>query len=388
MASRIKRKFLSLALSALIASSLILSSGVAAAQGASDSKDNVVTVIINGVKQNYAQPALTVNGRTLVPLRGIFEALGAKVEWNAADEVARGIKGETEILVQLGNKSAYVNGVEVKLEVPAQSINGSTMVPLRFISESLGAEVKWSGDTNTATIISGGSGGKVNPGSGVEQGQVKYGSDYWKYGVQIKVRYGDHDYGVRSQKEYDESMKIVDQALQTEFDSTVFGGKRLHDYAMRYLDGDRASNYEYGSDEYISLTLCAGYYGDLVKAGVDKSTIMEVSRLQGLALGYTAHGRLTKEMTEGSPRSIYDNIVSFYSDCDSSAQTLSAFFDAKGYSTAIVAGNGHAEAYVKINGTWFWPCAGSFEKVSNSLESLSFRPGKFGNIWLMSKPTF
>jgi hypothetical protein len=56
------------------------------------------------------------------------------------------------IKLQIGNKIAYVDGNELTLDVPPQIINGRTMVPVRFISEGLGAEVGWDGATKTVTI--------------------------------------------------------------------------------------------------------------------------------------------------------------------------------------------------------------------------------------------
>lgn len=154
MAIRIILKMLLLSLCAALTGSMILSSGVVAAQKVSVSQQDVVNVIIDGELQEFSQPAVTVDGRTLVPLRGIFEALGAKVDWDNATRTATGTKDGIKVVVQIDNQTAYVNGQAVKLDVPAKTINGSTMVPLRFISESLGAKVDWDDATRTAIITS------------------------------------------------------------------------------------------------------------------------------------------------------------------------------------------------------------------------------------------
>jgi hypothetical protein len=93
-----------------------------------------------------------VSGRTLVPVRAIFEALGATVDWDNTTRTATGTKGDTTVTIQIDSTTAYVNGTPVTLDVPAQIIDSRTMVPARFISESLGADVAWDGTTQTVYV--------------------------------------------------------------------------------------------------------------------------------------------------------------------------------------------------------------------------------------------
>jgi len=111
-----------------------------------------IKVIIDGELQQFEQPPVVVNGTTLVPMRAIFERLGAKVEWNQQQRSVKATKGDTTIELKLGSNVAKKNGQDVKLDVPAQTKNNYTMVPLRFISESLGANVMWNGKTSTVII--------------------------------------------------------------------------------------------------------------------------------------------------------------------------------------------------------------------------------------------
>jgi len=92
------------------------------------------------------------NGRTLVPLRAIFEALGADVSWDGATQTVTATKDATQIKLQIGVKTAYKNGSPVTLDVPSKIISDRTLVPLRFVSEALGANVRWDGDTQTIVI--------------------------------------------------------------------------------------------------------------------------------------------------------------------------------------------------------------------------------------------
>ena len=107
-----------------------------------------VTVLLNGVQQNYEQPAIIKNGRTLVPMRPVFEALGASVDFNQITNEITAIKEDRTITLTIGSQHADVNGSYIELETEVQNINGKTMVPLRFVSESMGATVEWDGQVN------------------------------------------------------------------------------------------------------------------------------------------------------------------------------------------------------------------------------------------------
>lgn len=94
------------------------------------------------------------NGTTLVPMRSIFETLGLDVEWDKETQTATGVSEQTEIKLTVGNRTAYANGIEKELLLAPKIINGSTMVPLRFISEATGCEVNWIDETKTVEIYS------------------------------------------------------------------------------------------------------------------------------------------------------------------------------------------------------------------------------------------
>lgn len=89
-------------------------------------------------------------GRTIVPLRAIFESLGLVVSWDGATKTVTVKNNETEIKLKIEDLSAMVNGQVVALDVPARIFNGRTMVPARFIGQAIGGEVNW--DENTKTI--------------------------------------------------------------------------------------------------------------------------------------------------------------------------------------------------------------------------------------------
>lgn len=88
------------------------------------------------------EPAV-VNGRTLVPMRPIFEGLGAEVEWDGATKGITASLGDKTISLYLNDTVAYINGESHQLDTPAVLINGRTMVPARFVAESLDCFVFW-----------------------------------------------------------------------------------------------------------------------------------------------------------------------------------------------------------------------------------------------------
>lgn len=107
---------------------------------------------INGIRKDLDVPPFIENGRTLVPFRFIGEALGASVNWIAEEKKAIYELNEVKVEIIIGNKTAYVNGKPITLEVPPKISNGRTFVPLRFVSEALGASVIWEAETKRIII--------------------------------------------------------------------------------------------------------------------------------------------------------------------------------------------------------------------------------------------
>ncbi|OEH93380.1 stalk domain-containing protein [Bacillus solimangrovi] len=118
----------------------------------SKASSHEITVIINGEKQQYKQVPVIREGRTLVPLREIFEALDATVKWDGSKQKVTANKGKQTIELVVGSKQAVINGNKYVLDVPANTINSYTMVPLRVIGDSLGEKVRWDNASKTIYI--------------------------------------------------------------------------------------------------------------------------------------------------------------------------------------------------------------------------------------------
>lgn len=86
---------------------------------------------------------VNINGRIMLPVRDISEALGAEIQWDSITRTVTAVKQGSHIKLQIDSTTAFVNGETKILDVPATIINGKTLVPVRFISESFGADVTW-----------------------------------------------------------------------------------------------------------------------------------------------------------------------------------------------------------------------------------------------------
>jgi len=113
------------------------------------------TVILDGQQLSFDVPPTIENGRTLVPLRAIFEAMGATVTWDGETRTAIGVKDNTTVRLPIGSVEPTINDTIHKLDVPGKIVNGRTLAPLRFIGEAFGGTVGWDGTTQTITITSG-----------------------------------------------------------------------------------------------------------------------------------------------------------------------------------------------------------------------------------------
>lgn len=119
-------------------------------QEASQERD--ITININGIQKSFNQQPVIINGLTIVPVRAISEALGATVSWEKSTQMVTVVKDDITISLQIGNAFAYVNQQEYFLSTSTQLSNDTAMVPLRFVSEALGANVEWDSETYTIDI--------------------------------------------------------------------------------------------------------------------------------------------------------------------------------------------------------------------------------------------
>ena len=112
-----------------------------------------VTVTVDDEVLSFGdQPPVIVNDRTYVPLRKIFESLGAYVEWDNDTKTVFAHKRMKTVSMTVGELDYYVDGEVKTLDTPAMIINDRTMIPVRAVSEALGAEVLWNAPNKTVAI--------------------------------------------------------------------------------------------------------------------------------------------------------------------------------------------------------------------------------------------
>ncbi|WP_186327994.1 copper amine oxidase N-terminal domain-containing protein [Paenibacillus xylanexedens] len=129
-----KKVMSALAVSAMLMSALPTSVMDAAAR---------ISIYINDAELSSAQAPVMKGGRVLVPLRSIFEGLDAKVSYTNRTKTIVATRDDQEVTLKLCSKTAYINGEAISLDVPANTIKGNTMVPIRFVSEAFGEKVFW-----------------------------------------------------------------------------------------------------------------------------------------------------------------------------------------------------------------------------------------------------
>ena len=109
-------------------------------------------VYLNGQQLSFDVAPVIENGRTLVPLRTIFEAVGANVQWDDTTRTVKAVKGSTEVVLKIGSLQPLVNGQVWPLDVPGKIVKDRTLAPLRFVGEAFGGQVEWDPVTRTVTI--------------------------------------------------------------------------------------------------------------------------------------------------------------------------------------------------------------------------------------------
>jgi hypothetical protein len=115
-----------------------------------------INVVINGQPVQFTgTPPQELNGSVLVPLRGVFEQLGADVQYNPQTKTIFAQKDSTSVSLALGSSTAYVNNQPEQLAQAPAVIVGTTLVPLRFVAEAFGAYVEWQPQTKTVQIQTG-----------------------------------------------------------------------------------------------------------------------------------------------------------------------------------------------------------------------------------------
>ena len=111
-----------------------------------------ISVTVGGEKLVFEdQKPVIINGRTLIPVRSVMEALGAQVEWRDEEKSAVVTKGDVALTLVIGENTMRVGSDEMPLDAAPMILNGRTILPIRAVAEAFGARVQW--DEGTKTVI-------------------------------------------------------------------------------------------------------------------------------------------------------------------------------------------------------------------------------------------
>ena len=117
------------------------------------SKPDGIKIFLNGRQLEFDVEPMIINGRTMVPMRVIFEVLGAEVSWDGQTQTAIGETKKTTVKITIGKDYLLKNDNIVVLDSPAVIVSGRTLVPVRAIAESLDCKVEWYGETQVVEIL-------------------------------------------------------------------------------------------------------------------------------------------------------------------------------------------------------------------------------------------
>lgn len=112
-----------------------------------------IIVMVGGERVEFDVAPIIIDGRTLLPMRKVFECFGAEVSYDEATATAIAVKGDMKIEIPISSKTVKVNGSAVELDVPAMEMGGRTLVPVRFVAETLKAKVDWNEENEIVTIL-------------------------------------------------------------------------------------------------------------------------------------------------------------------------------------------------------------------------------------------
>ena len=126
----------------------MLFSGVSVVYG----EESNISLQINGSEISAEVPPTIIDGRTMVPVRAIFEAVGANIEFDAETKTITAKNGDTTVSMTVGANTVTVNDKEVQLDAPAVIVSGRTLAPARFVAETFGYDVQWDAENKIVKI--------------------------------------------------------------------------------------------------------------------------------------------------------------------------------------------------------------------------------------------
>ena len=116
------------------------------------SADENISLTVNGKSIETQVPPTIIDGRTMVPVRDIFEACGAKVNWDENTKTITGEKGNTNVVMQIDSNMLFINEKVTEMDATPVIIDGRTLAPARYVAESFGGIVDWNAEDKVVMI--------------------------------------------------------------------------------------------------------------------------------------------------------------------------------------------------------------------------------------------
>ena len=111
-----------------------------------------ISLKINGTELECEVPPQIIDGRTMVPVRAIFEAVGAEVNWDSDTKTVTGIKGDTTVEMTVDSRTEFINGEAVEMDAAPVVTEGRTLAPARYVAEAFGCSVEWDAENKAVNI--------------------------------------------------------------------------------------------------------------------------------------------------------------------------------------------------------------------------------------------
>lgn len=114
--------------------------------------DSAIKVTVNGEELTFDQGPVLVEETPMVPMRAVFEKLGAFVNWDNDTETATAIKENSVVMIQIGNEKMFKASEAIVLDTPAMLVNDRTLIPVQAVAAAFDCDVQWNSETNEITI--------------------------------------------------------------------------------------------------------------------------------------------------------------------------------------------------------------------------------------------
>ena len=221
-------------ISLLLAVGLVLSSATL-----TFANENEISVYVEGQKVSFDVPPQTINDRTMVPIRAIFEVMGATVNWDNATQTAICTKDNTVVKMTLNSKTEYINDVPYEMDVAPVIVDNRTLAPARYVAEAFGYFVNWDGNTKSVLI---------NKTSTIKDGTKE---NPYEFGDKVSITFWDaYDFeATKAAGKYEFTLNklMSPKDMETKFNDSSYS----YDSNRWYLNGNIVLN------DYINDGVCS-----------------------------------------------------------------------------------------------------------------------------------